>query len=243
MALAQSKLGLLPSFKLCPKIGSQPVEEDQEPKEDAQKLKGKEIQHQVPDFKTPEPIIQKRETMSTRLYNWTTKPTENNDYEYLFNFKTGREYTTMRCHFLSLGEGVEMELTIMDIMCIINNRENNEKFKYTTYRVPPLFLHSILEKYGHNYVNATIGLPQDISTMTNMDPLHYIDENKMKSALFAELQQFREQYMERILYHGDNYFRHKAKKASNPVIRHAKPSTALQSPYTQSNTADLESGN
>ncbi|MED6154905.1 hypothetical protein PIB30_000406 [Stylosanthes scabra] len=57
----------------------------------------------------------------------------------------------------------------------------------------------------------------------------------------AELQQFREKYVEHILYHGENYYRHKAIKASNSDTRQLKPSTALQSPYTQLNTADLES--
>ncbi|MED6105886.1 hypothetical protein PIB30_000014 [Stylosanthes scabra] len=315
MALAHSKPGPLASFKLCPEIGSQPEEQDREPEQDAQKLKGKEIQHEVPDSMTPEPVIQKRKTITTRLYNWATKTTENNDYEHLFNFKTGKEYAAMRYHFLSLGKEDELEMT-----------------------------GSMLARYDHNYINSNTGLSQDISTMTNMDPLHYIDENKMKSAPFlfapvlyenhwwlyvldvenrkfyaldslnrkspggdrnklgrfamrvhagattlfpnmtknvgshsflakyipvprqpnahdcgiyvlkymdivnpsllgkrnftvpvwteAELQQFREQYTERILYHSDNYFRFKTIKASNSVTRKVKPSTALQSPYT-----------
>ncbi|MED6203417.1 hypothetical protein PIB30_115299, partial [Stylosanthes scabra] len=58
----------------------------------------------------------------------------------------------------------------------------------------------------------------------------------------AELQEFREQNVERILYHGDNYYRYQAIKAANSATRDPKPSTALQSPYTQLKTADLESG-
>ncbi|MED6175276.1 hypothetical protein PIB30_076919 [Stylosanthes scabra] len=48
-----------------------------------------------------------------------------------------------------------------------------------------------------------------------------------------ELQRFREEFVERILYDGDNYYRHQAIKASNPIVRQPRPSTALQSPYTQ----------
>ncbi|MED6179211.1 hypothetical protein PIB30_115003, partial [Stylosanthes scabra] len=58
-----------------------------------------------------------------------------------------------------------------------------------------------------------------------------------------ELQRFREDFVERILYDGDNYYRHQAIKASSATARHPKPSTALQSPYTQMQSADLESGN
>ncbi|MED6209758.1 hypothetical protein PIB30_057810 [Stylosanthes scabra] len=58
----------------------------------------------------------------------------------------------------------------------------------------------------------------------------------------AELQEFREENVERILYHGENYYRYQAIKAANSATRDPKPSTALQSLYTQLNTADLESG-
>ncbi|MED6226844.1 hypothetical protein PIB30_107701 [Stylosanthes scabra] len=57
-----------------------------------------------------------------------------------------------------------------------------------------------------------------------------------------ELQRFREEFVERILYDGDNYYRHQAMKESNTTTKHPKPSTALQSPYTQMQSADLESG-
>ncbi|MED6109686.1 hypothetical protein PIB30_035954 [Stylosanthes scabra] len=57
-----------------------------------------------------------------------------------------------------------------------------------------------------------------------------------------ELQSFREEFVERILYDGDNYYRHQVIKASNATARHPRPSTALQSPYTQLQSADLESG-
>ncbi|MED6109326.1 hypothetical protein PIB30_032437 [Stylosanthes scabra] len=57
-----------------------------------------------------------------------------------------------------------------------------------------------------------------------------------------ELQRFIEEFVERILYDGDNYYRHQAIKASSATTRHPKPSTALQSPYTQLKSADLESG-
>ncbi|MED6181506.1 hypothetical protein PIB30_019933 [Stylosanthes scabra] len=325
IALAQSKLGPPPSFKLCPEIDSQPEEEDQEPqKEDEQNLKGKEIEHQGTECKTPGPIIQDdRKTMQTRLYKWATKETEHDNYELLFNFKRGKEYAAMRYHFMSLGEKAEVEMT-----------------------------HSVLERYGRNFISATTGLPHDISTLENINHLHYIDENKMKSAPFlfapilyashwwlyvidvdnkkfyaidslnpkspggdknklgrfvcsrsdagacwgktrvvgshsllpkyilvprqpnaydcgvyvlkymdyvnpsilgkknfsvpiwteAELQEFREQYVEGILYHDDNYYRYKAIKVANSATRDARPSTALQSPYTQLNTADLVSG-
>ncbi|MED6188804.1 hypothetical protein PIB30_089363 [Stylosanthes scabra] len=42
-----------------------------------------------------------------------------------------------------------------------------------------------------------------------------------------ELQRFREEFVEHILYDGDNYYRHQAIKASSATTRHPKPSTAL----------------
>ncbi|MED6211857.1 hypothetical protein PIB30_077623 [Stylosanthes scabra] len=214
-----------------------------------------------------------------------------------------------------MAEGAEMDLAIVQIMCILYNRENNEKFKYTTYCVPPLFLHNILEKYGPDYIDTKTRLPYKIETMPNLDALDYIDENKIKSSPFSnvldqmrvragtktmfprmtknmvthslfpkyirvpkqpnafdcgvyilkymdivnpsllgkknftvpvwaedELQRFREEFVERILYDGDNYYRHQAIKALNATVRHPRPSTALQSPYTQLQSADLESG-
>ncbi|MED6178720.1 hypothetical protein PIB30_110298 [Stylosanthes scabra] len=67
------------------------------------------------------------------------------------------------------------------------------------------------------------------------------DRNKLNR--FAdELQRFREEFVERISYDGDNYYRHQAIKASSATARHPKPSTVLQSPYTQMQSADLESG-
>ncbi|MED6213901.1 hypothetical protein PIB30_097830 [Stylosanthes scabra] len=99
-------------------------------------------------------------------------------YQHLFRFKTGKVYEAMRYHFTSMAEEAEMDLAIVQIMCILYNRENNEKFNYTTYCVPPLFLHNILEKYGPDYIDTKTGLPYKIKTMLNLDVFDYIDENK-----------------------------------------------------------------
>ncbi|MED6157813.1 hypothetical protein PIB30_027071 [Stylosanthes scabra] len=172
IGLSKSKLGPSPSFKLCPEIGSQPEEEDQEPqKENEQNLKSKEIQHQDTECNTPKRIIQSRETMLARLYKWATKPTEDNAYERLFNFKGGKEYTAMRYHLMPLGEEAEVDMTIMEIMCILNNMDKNNE--------------NILERYGPSDIDAKTGLPHDISTMEDMDPLCYIDANKLKSAPYV----------------------------------------------------------
>ncbi|MED6178193.1 hypothetical protein PIB30_105262 [Stylosanthes scabra] len=82
-------------------------------KEDDQKLKGKEIEHQGTKCKTPAPIIQDdRILMRRRLYKWTTKETEGGKYGRIFNFKSGKEYGAMRYHFMSLGEEAELEMTM-----------------------------------------------------------------------------------------------------------------------------------
>ncbi|MED6111666.1 hypothetical protein PIB30_054433 [Stylosanthes scabra] len=106
-------------------------------------------------------------------------------------------------------------------------------------------LHSLLPKY--------IPVPKQpnaydcgVYVIKYMD---YIDPSMLGKRGFsvpiwtkAELQEFREQNVERILYHGDNYYRYQAIKAANSATRDPKPSTALQSTYTQLKTADLESG-
>ncbi|MED6226791.1 hypothetical protein PIB30_107188, partial [Stylosanthes scabra] len=58
-----------------------------------------------------------------------------------------------------------------------------------------------------------------------------------------ELVDFREQIVEYILLHHDNFYRTKAVEASEPRQRTSRPSCALQSSYMQLNSSDLESGN
>ncbi|MED6142115.1 hypothetical protein PIB30_110338, partial [Stylosanthes scabra] len=153
MAVAQGDIGPLPSFDLCIDFGSQsqsqsqpekekePAQETEKHDQDMQKEKGKEVQqHQGPEIKTPEEAIQKRQCMTKLCYKWATKPEGNNEYQLLFRFKTGKQFEAMRYHFTSMAEEAEIDLAIVQIMCILYNRENNEKFKYTTYCVPPLFL-------------------------------------------------------------------------------------------------------
>ncbi|MED6178930.1 hypothetical protein PIB30_112186, partial [Stylosanthes scabra] len=50
-----------------------------------------------------------------------------------------------------------------------------------------------------------------------------------------ELQRFGEEFVERILYDGDNYYRHQAIKASNTTARHPKPSTLSRAPTLRCN--------
>ncbi|MED6109687.1 hypothetical protein PIB30_035955 [Stylosanthes scabra] len=171
MAVAQGDMGPLPSFDLGIDFGSQsqsqsqpdkekePAQETEKHDQDVQKQKGKEIQQH-----------QGPEIKTPR-------------------FKTGKQYEAMRYHFTSMAEEAEMDLAIVQIMCILYNRENNEKFKHTTYCVPPLFSHNILEKYGPDYIDTKTGLPYKIETMSNLDALDYIDENKIKSSpfLFASI--------------------------------------------------------
>ncbi|MED6215047.1 hypothetical protein PIB30_109495, partial [Stylosanthes scabra] len=70
--------------------------------------------------------------------------------------------------------------------------------------------------------------------MDIVNPIH-LGRKNFNVPVWAEdeLQRFREDFVERILYDGDNYYRHQAIKASSATARHPKPSTALQSPYTQ----------
>ncbi|MED6153372.1 hypothetical protein PIB30_101320, partial [Stylosanthes scabra] len=61
-------------------------------------LKLREELRELENAETP----QKPETSRTRIYNWTTQCTKTNQYEFLFNFKTGKAYQAMRDHFMSL---------------------------------------------------------------------------------------------------------------------------------------------
>ncbi|MED6175848.1 hypothetical protein PIB30_082170 [Stylosanthes scabra] len=58
-----------------------------------------------------------------------------------------------------------------------------------------------------------------------------------------ELAKFREEIVEYILLHHDNFYRSKAVQASEPKQRTGRPYRALQSPYIQLNSSDLKSGN
>ncbi|MED6138828.1 hypothetical protein PIB30_078167 [Stylosanthes scabra] len=317
-----------------PLLSDKNINKNEKLHQGVQKLESTEIsQPQGPKFKTLEQGMEKEEDMSKRCCRWATESEGNNGYQFLFKFKTGKDYDAMRYHFVSMAEKSEVDLIIMQIMCILHNRENNEKFRDMIYCVPPLFLHDILKKYGHNYIDATTGLPYKITTMPNLDPLvqlfalvlytqhwwlYVLDVKKRKfyaldslnstapgsnvfdqmwvhagartllpnmtrnvasHSLFAkyvplpkqpnqfdcgvyvlkymeivnprllkkrnftflvwtedELQQFKEEFVERILFDGDNFFRQQALKVSNPVARHQRPSAALQSPYVQLKT-------
>ncbi|MED6117594.1 hypothetical protein PIB30_111393, partial [Stylosanthes scabra] len=56
-----------------------------------------------------------------------------------------------------------------------------------------------------------------------------------------QLEEFREQIVERILCDVDNEFREMVMQVANPHARHPRPSRALQSPYIQLDSGDLTS--
>ncbi|MED6168402.1 hypothetical protein PIB30_011292 [Stylosanthes scabra] len=58
-----------------------------------------------------------------------------------------------------------------------------------------------------------------------------------------EPSEFREQIVEYILLYHDNFYKSKVVQTSEPKQRASRPSCALQSPYMQLNSSDLESGN
>ncbi|MED6192361.1 hypothetical protein PIB30_009440 [Stylosanthes scabra] len=148
----------------------------------------------------------------------------------------------MRYHFMSLGEKAEVDMTsnVLDQMRVLAGAET--MFPNKTRAVGS---HSLLPKY--------IPVPKQpnaydcgVYVIKYMD---YVNPSTLGKRGFsvpiwteAEFQEFREENVERILYHGDNYYRYQAIKAGNSAIRDPKPSTALQSRYTQLKTADLESG-
>ncbi|MED6152153.1 hypothetical protein PIB30_089185 [Stylosanthes scabra] len=53
--------------------------------------------------------------------------------------------------------------------------------------------------------------------------------------------ELRVEFVEHILFDDNNLFRQQALNMSNLVARHQRPSAALQSPYVQLKTTDLES--
>ncbi|MED6113731.1 hypothetical protein PIB30_073606, partial [Stylosanthes scabra] len=69
-------------------------------------LKLREELRELENAETP----QKPETSRTRIYNWETQCTNTNQYEFLFNFKTGKSYQAKRDHFMSLDQEAEMDL-------------------------------------------------------------------------------------------------------------------------------------
>ncbi|MED6137592.1 hypothetical protein PIB30_066339 [Stylosanthes scabra] len=219
-------------------------------------LKLREELRELENVETP----QKPETSRMQIYNWATQCTNTNQYEFLFNFKTGKSYQAMRDHFMSLDREAEMDL-----------------------------VNGMLAAYNHNYFDPEIERPYSIRTLTendNNEGLHYIDRDKMRRAhyLFApvfygshwwlyviqvkgkkfyvldskniknpsgermklnrfaeQLEEFREQIVERILCDVDNEFREMVMQVANPHARHPRPSRALQSRYIQLDSGDLTS--
>ncbi|MED6201709.1 hypothetical protein PIB30_097745 [Stylosanthes scabra] len=137
---------------------------------------------------------QKPEISRTRIYNWVTQCTNTNQYEFLFNFKTGKAYQAMRDHFILLDREVEMDL-----------------------------VNGMLATYNHNYFDPQTEHPYSIRTLTkndNNEGLHYIDKDKMRRARYEKLEEFREQIVERILCDVDNEFREMVMEVANPNTRH-----------------------
>ncbi|MED6179193.1 hypothetical protein PIB30_114851, partial [Stylosanthes scabra] len=64
------------------------------------------LREELRELETP----QKPETSRMWIYNWATQCTQANQYEFLFNFKTGKAYQAMRDHFMSLDREAEMDL-------------------------------------------------------------------------------------------------------------------------------------
>ncbi|MED6208717.1 hypothetical protein PIB30_047882 [Stylosanthes scabra] len=173
-------------------------------------LKLREELRELENSETP----QKLETSRTRIYNWATQCTNTNQYGFLFNFKTGKAYQAMRDHFMSLDREDEMDL-----------------------------VNGMLAAYNHNYFDPQTELPYSIRTLTendNNEGLHYIDKDKMKRARYEQLEEFREQIVERILCDVDNEFREMVMEVAKPNTRHPRPSCALQSLYIQLELGDLK---
>ncbi|MED6219924.1 hypothetical protein PIB30_040300 [Stylosanthes scabra] len=161
---------------------------------------------------------QKPKTSRTRIYNWATQCTKTNQYEFLFNFKTGKAYQAMRDHFMSLDREAEMDL-----------------------------VNGMLAAYNHNYFDPRTERPFDcgvyvLKYMKIVNPNDLVKRNfKIPAWSKEQLEEFREQIIERILCNVDNEFREMVMEVANPNIRHPRPSRALQSPYIQLDSADLKS--
>ncbi|MED6176257.1 hypothetical protein PIB30_086380, partial [Stylosanthes scabra] len=50
------------------------------------------------------------ETSKTRVYRWAIECIKDDQYSFLFKFKTGKHYEAMRDHFVTLAEEVEINL-------------------------------------------------------------------------------------------------------------------------------------
>ncbi|MED6125890.1 hypothetical protein PIB30_072910 [Stylosanthes scabra] len=169
-------------------------------------LKLREELKELENAETP----QKPETNRTRIYNWATKCTNTNQYEFLFNFKTGKAYQAMRDHFMSLDRETEMDL-----------------------------VNGMLAAYNHNYFDSRTELPFDcgVYVFKYMEIVNLNDLAKCNFKIPAwskeQLEKFREQIVERILCDIDNEFREMVMEVAKPNTRHPRPSRALQSPYIQ----------
>ncbi|MED6170880.1 hypothetical protein PIB30_035348 [Stylosanthes scabra] len=193
-----------------------------------------------------------QKTPRKRLCKWATEGKGDIMYEFLFKFVTGKTYVGVREHFMSLAKQAEMDLVIMQIMCIFHKRKNIERFRDMIYCVPPQFMYHMLQKYQHKYFDPETRRPYELSTFKDND-VEYPGSNDRVfwgETMFSgpittpdELVEYREDIVEYILLHNDNSYRSKAVQASEPKQRSSRPSRHLQSPYVQLNSLDLESGN
>ncbi|MED6125686.1 hypothetical protein PIB30_070952 [Stylosanthes scabra] len=172
-------------------------------------LKLREELRELENAETP----QKPKTSRTRIYNWATQCKNNNQYEFLFNFKTGKAYQAMRDHFMSLDREAKMDLVLF----------------------APIL-------YGSHWWLYVIQVKGKKFYVLGSKSIKNPSGERMKLNRFAEqLEEFKEQIVERILCDVDNEFREMVMEVAKLNTRHPRPSRALQSPYIQLDSRDLTS--
>ncbi|MED6221539.1 hypothetical protein PIB30_055786 [Stylosanthes scabra] len=116
-------------------------------------------------------------------------------------------------------------------------------FKFMTGKTFEALFAPIL--YSHHWWLYVLDVKKrKFYVLDSLNPKTTGSSERMKLNRFAdELADFREQIVKYILLHHDNFYRTKAVEASEPRQRTSRPSHALQSPYMELNSSDLESGN
>ncbi|MED6168619.1 hypothetical protein PIB30_013114 [Stylosanthes scabra] len=165
---------------------------------------------------------------------------------------TGKVYEAVKEHFMSLAKEAEMDLSYHMLQKYHHkyfDPETGHPYELSTMKDNDGLEYIIKDKMkkAHYVSSLIIRFDCGVYVLKYLKMVNPTESGKktFKTPAWSddELAEFREEIVEYILLHDDNYYRSEVVTASEPKQRQNRPSRALQSPYIQLNSLDLESGN
>ncbi|MED6163477.1 hypothetical protein PIB30_080297 [Stylosanthes scabra] len=103
-----------------------------------------------------------------------------------------------------------------------------------------------IHRYVSNVLDQMIVYDYGVHVLKYLEVVNPLELNKKSYKVLAfsqeQLNEYREEIVERILLDNDNFYKVEAVQATVPRQRQSRPSCHIQSPFVQLNSSDIESG-